>query len=255
MSRRAGWFARVIALALAAPLAACDAAPDGEAGDEDAVTSTPEALGAGEMFEWDHFEAGKGGVDPRFKDVKVDGKAKFWTSNDHDQKFRMGWDGQKGEQSGLVMLAKTIEAKPGQYFKGWLLGSVNDSTNQGIGFCGFGNVNGNLKAPFRSQLQMVFFDGKKRLAGCYCNLCPVNDGAMVSCATDQWHLDTGVSDDGACVAPKGTDRVAVQIEAVAKPPLGDVPAGEGTGLIRRFRFARCDNDGSCVSKTPGWYTN
>ena len=258
MERHAGWIVGIFALSVAAPLAGCAAPSDGESDGEDTVSSEAEALGAGEMFEWDHFDSGKGsvepGVDPRFKDVRVDGHAKFWTSNDHDQKFQMGWDGQKGDQAGLQLLAKTIEAKPGEYFKGWLLGSVTDSTNQGIGFCGFGSVNG-VKAPFRSQLQMRFFNGKNKLAGCYCNLCPVNDGAMVSCATDQWHLDTAISDDGACVAPPKTDRVLVTIEAVAKEPIGDVPAGKGTGIIRRFRFARCGNDGSCSSKTPGWYAN
>ena len=174
--------------------------------------------------------------------------------------FRWGGDPKekKPTDAGFNLLVAHVAAAEGQYFKGWLLGSVADSNNDGVGFCGFGDVNGSLKAPFRSQLQMHFYAASgKKLAGCYCNLCPVHDGDEVTCATDQWHLETTVSDDGACRAPKDSAAVTVTIEGVAKPANAKqgLPAGKGTTVARRFRFARCEHDGSCAKQQPAWFTH
>jgi hypothetical protein len=252
----------LVALSVAAPM------PHGCEGviepppDTESVGGESDELKSGGILEWDHFHTGPGavkqGADVRFRDYgqhNVQGM-KLWISQHGEQKGRFALD-QGNKEAGFNLVVTNRRAKPGQYYKGWLLGTVEDSNNKGAAFCGQGDVTHGLKAAFRAQLQMRFFgpNGKK-LAGCYCNLCPLHDGDEVVCSTDQWHIDTAVSDHGACRAPAGTDHLEVYIEGVAKPANDKhgIPAGKGTAVIKRFRFARCDDDGRCAKQTPDWYT-
>lgn len=266
-------FSRIAGLVLATLfVSGCEPpSPDGESPVEDTATSD-DALGQSAVLDWRGFSKpnGKGiatdangtKLGPRYDAPFVQAVKPTFAVKDGEQWITANWQPNAGNDQGDVAfeLRTLNDVKGGQFYKAWLLGSVRASNNVGTGFCGADNVSGadgNLKEPFRAQVQMQFSNAKGNFLGlCYCNVCPAKDGDVATCSTDQWHLPEGemkVSDDGACQAPPGAVALKLTIEAVAKKKanLGEadaidaLPAGKGTAVIRAVRLARCKDDGRC----------
>lgn len=245
---------------------------DPEEADVEETVAADEALTQNNVLDWRGFAKpnGKGiatdvngaplGKD--FADPFVRAMNATFSVKDGEQWIVAAWKPNAANDQGNVSFTlRTLKnVKGGQHFKAWLLGSVRNSNNVGMGFCGaeaVSGANGNLKEPFRAQVQMQFADKNGKFLGlCYCNVCPAKDGDLATCSTDQWHLPANemvVSDDGACQAPKGTSELRLTIEAVAKRRMdlgpGDaietIPPGKGTAVIKAVRLARCKDDGRC----------
>ena len=264
-----------LAAAFIASITAVGCAPpgvDSDAPEPEETLSDDAALGQNAVFDWRGFSQpnGKGiakssnatALGPNFDAPFIQAVKASFSVVDGEQWITAAWQPNAANDQGDVALTlRTLKnVKPGQFYKAWLLGSVKASNNVGMGFCGADNVSGgdgNLKEPFRAQVQMQFTNANGKFLGlCYCNVCPAKDGDVATCATDQWALPQGemkVSDDGACQAPKNAAELKLTIEAVAKRKMtlagGDaldaLPPGKGTAVIRAVRLARCKDDGAC----------
>ena len=216
-------------------------------------------LGVEEVQTWTFEGATKAGIDPRFQKQQIKAAKNVAFSYGPAQKITMTAtnenDGGKPAQADIQLLIADfpVTGDGDHYYKGWLEGTVTDSDNEAIGFCGSG---GFKKGEFHTQLQLSFQGNKGGLGLCYCNLCPAQDGHDVWCATDQWQVPVAdppkVSASGACKAPAGTTHVVVTLEAIAK---GDSKVHHhGTAVFRKVAVGRCHNDGTCPdSMTPNDY--
>jgi hypothetical protein len=256
----ARWAASVLALTTSA------ACLDSGSGDATPTVSTTEqalaspTLAAGDRKVWTFSGTQQAGIDPRFEKLQVKAAKNASFKQGPSQQITLTatneMDGGKPSQADIQLGIADIPVNgPGDhYYKGWLQGTVKDSDNDALGFCGSGNF---PKGSFHTQLQMAFMDGNKALGLCYCNICPARDGHDVWCATDQWQTPVDdapkVSNDGACKAPGATTHVLVTLEAVAK---GDTAVHHhGTAVFRKIVIARCRNDGSCADLAPNDYGN
>jgi hypothetical protein len=253
----------LLAVALATVGACLDPVPEAPAEGTTDVTTidgkrSDNSLAPGDRRVWMFDGAMKPGIDPRFGKPKVKAAKKisyrFGSSQEITMTATNEDDGGKPSQADISIPIADIPVNgpADHYYKGWLEGTVKDSDNDAIGFCGNGGFE---KGSFHTQLQLAFLKGNQNLALCYCNICPAKDGHDVSCATDQWQTPTDdppkVSDDGACKAPGATTHVVVTLEAVAK---GDKNVHHhGTAVFKKVVVARCKNNGDCSGLAPGDY--
>jgi hypothetical protein len=254
----ARWGLLTVALGLAP--ACLDPVPEGSAPDVVTIDGKHNnaSLAAGDKLNWTFDGAMKPGIDPRFKNLGVKAAKNVSFRYGSSQEITMTAtnenDGGKPAQADIQLGIADIPVNgPGDhYYKGWLEGTVKDSDNAAIGFCGSGGFD---KGEFHTQLQLAFMSDSKNLGLCYCNICPAKDGHAVSCATDQWQVPTDdppkVSGDGACKAPGATTHIVVTLEAVAKGD--DKVHHHGTAVFKKIVVGRCMNDGSCPGMTPNSY--
>lgn len=260
MPSTARWPAGVIALT---SLAACldlggsDSTPAVSTAEQSLASPT---LAVGDKRVWTFTGTQMAGIDPRLEKLRVKGAKNISFKYGPSQQITMtatneddgGKPAQADIQLGIADIPVTGDGD--HYYKGWLLGTVKDSDNAALGFCGSGNF---PKSAFHTQLQMAFMNKDRTIGLCYCNICPTTDGHDVWCATDQWQTPVDdapkVSGDGACKAPQATTHVLVTLEAIAK---GDTAVHHhGTAVFRKVVIGRCRADGSCPDMTPTEYGN
>jgi hypothetical protein len=223
---------------------------DSTASTEQSIASP--ALGAGDKKTWTFTGATESGIDPRFQKLEVKFAKNISFEHGPAQRITMSAIDENQADIALAIADIPVTGQGDHYYNAWLVGKVEGSDNDALGFCGSGNFS---KGQFHTQLQMAFMDGNRGLGLCYCNLCPATDGHDVWCATDQWQTPVAdppkVSGDGACKAPDATTHVLVTLEAVAK---GDKTAHHhGTAVFRKIVVGRCHDDGSCSDLTPTDY--
>jgi hypothetical protein len=255
--------ARCVAGVIALTSAAACLDPGNDDTTSPTVSSTEQSLasptlGPGDKREWTFSGTQKPGIDPRLQKLKVKAAKNISFKYGPAQRITMTAtnenDGGQPAQADIALAIADIPVtgNGNHYYKAWLEGTVEDSDNKALGFCGSG---GFPKGEFHTQLQMAFLDGNRGLGLCYCNICPATDGHGVWCATDQWQTPVDdppkVSGDGACKAPAQTTHVLVTLEAIAK---GDKTVHHhGTAVFRRVVVGRCHDDGSCSDLTPSDY--
>jgi hypothetical protein len=254
----ARWAVSVVALTCSASCLGSDDPGPALSSTEQAI-ATP-TLAVGDKRVWTFSGTQQAGIDPRFEKLRVKAAKNVSFKYGPSQQITMTAtnenDGGKPSQANISLAIADIPVNGDgdHYYKGWLLGTVKDSDNKPLGFCGNGNF---PKGDFHTQLQMAFMNGDRSVGLCYCNICPAGDGHDVWCATDQWQTPTDdppkVSGDGACKAPGSTTHVLVTLEAVAKGDEG--VHHHGTAVFRKVVVGRCRSDGSCPDLTPTDYGN